>query len=136
MNHFEEDRAWQNARDYWYGFARPARHDNAAAVLEPLVGLFGDGLRGHGKERRNPAAVHACTSLEFSWYRSRAECGDAHTSWFEFLVQRLAERDPVRLGRVVDRHARPRHEPPDRRALEDADPAPFDRHSKARGARC
>src|ERR1700738_2171939 len=126
MDNFEEGWAWQNARDYWHGFASPALHDNAAGVPEPLVGLFGDGLCGHGKERRNPAAVHACTYLEFGWYRSRAECGDAHTSWFEFLVQRLAERDHVRLGRVVDRHARPRHEPRDRCHIEDAALAPFD----------
>src|ERR1700686_3796922 len=86
MNHFEEDRARQNARDYRHSFARPARHDNAAAVLEPLVGRFGDGLGGYESERRNPVAFHTCTCLEFRWYRPRAERGDAHTARLEFLV--------------------------------------------------
>ena len=49
--------------------------------------------------------------LETGRDRAGAQRRNAHAGFAEFLPQRFAERENVGLGRVIDRHARPRQKP-------------------------
>src|SRR5262249_41428268 len=102
-----------------------SRNHNSAPLFQRTITVAGDALGRPRQQSGKRVCGNTRARLKLGWHRSRAENGYPHAARFQFLIERLAERDYKSLAGIIDRHTGPRQEAGDRSDIENAALAAF-----------